>query len=97
MKESNFLVDNAAINFLQREIFQNTKKQCDHQFTSKRHLARYQKAVHEGVKHPCGQCGRQYTERELLLNTKRQYMKESNTLANIAAINLLQREVLLNT
>ena len=32
-----------------------------------------------------------------MLNTKRQYMKESNTLVDNAAINLLQRDILLNT
>ena len=36
-------------------------------------------------------------QREILLDTKRQYMKDSNTLVDNAAINLLQREILLNT
>ena len=36
-------------------------------------------------------------QREVLLNTKGQYMKESNTLADNATIKLLQRAVLLNT
>ena len=33
-------------------------------------------------------------QREVLLNTKEQYMKESNSLVDNAVINLLQRNIL---
>ena len=36
-------------------------------------------------------------QRELLLNTKGQYIKESNTLAGNAIIKQQQKEILLNT
>ena len=32
-------------------------------------------------------------QRDILMNTKRQYIKESNTLAGYAAINLLQKAI----
>ena len=36
-------------------------------------------------------------QREVLLDTKEQYMKESNTLVGNATIKLLQRDLLLDT
>ena len=52
--------------------------------------------VHVGIKYPCGQCGKHFLIREILLNIKGQYMKESNTLAGNVANNFLIRDMLLN-
>ena len=84
---------------------------CGYQVSQKKKIARHKVIVHEGVKYPCSQCNHKATTTEALpqhkravhegtsclLNTKGQYMKESNTLAVNAIIKLLQREVLLDT
>ena len=58
---------------------------------------KHKRAVHEGLKYPCGQYGNNFLRREFLLNTKGECMKESNTLVGNAANNYLTREFLLNT
>ena len=58
---------------------------------------KHKRAVHEGVKYPCGQCVQHFLRKEVSLNTKVQYMKGSNTLVGNAANNFLRGEILLNT
>ena len=71
--------------------------QCNHQATSKRNLVKHQRAVHEGVKYSCGECGKQESSQSILLDTKGQYMKESNTLVCNAEINLIHIQMWLDT
>ena len=65
---------------------------CDYQATAKGNLAKHQRIVHEWVKYPCGKYEYQATTnttvadvnikqliKYISLNTKGQYMKESNT------------------
>ena len=66
---------------------------CGYQVSNKVSLARHKKIVHEGVKYHCRKCDFQGTSRGYLLNTKWQYMKESNTLAPNVTIKQLQKEV----
>ena len=42
------------------QISATTYLQCNKQFTN---LAKHKREVHEGVKHPCGQCGKQFTDK----------------------------------
>ena len=38
-------------------------RKCDYQATAKADLAKHQRGVHEGVKYPCGQCGKQFSQK----------------------------------
>ena len=59
-----------------------TSKHCGNQFSSKGDVAKHQRVGHKVLKYPRWQCGEQF-----LLNTKGQYMKESNILAgNVVSI-----------
>ena len=60
-------------------------------------LAKHQKEGHEDVKYPCKYCSYKATAKGSLKNTRRQCMNESNSLANIAALKQLKREVFKNT
>ena len=53
-----------------------TCRQCDHQATSKSHLAQHKRAVHEGIKFTCRQCDNHLTSKVISLDTKGQNMKE---------------------
>ena len=39
---------------------------CGHRFLNTSDLAHHQRAVQEGVKHPCGYCAHQFNSREYL-------------------------------
>ena len=45
--------------------------QCNHQTNTKETLLRHQRAVHEGLKHPCRQCNHQATSKGNLARHKR--------------------------
>ena len=62
--------------------------------SKKSYPSQHQMSVHEGIKHPCRQCGYQFTSKQ---NTKEQYTKESSIFANNVAFNLLWKAVLPNT
>ena len=70
MKAQNVHAGIAAKNFLRRDVLMNTKGQCMKE--SKGSLAEHQRGIHEGVKYPCGQCGKQFSQKGALaeLNTK---------------------------
>ena len=76
-----------------------TCDKCGHQVPEKKSLVRHTKIVHDGINFPCRQCDymAKTKQREVLLNTKDQYMKESNILVGNATIKQLQREFLLST
>ena len=76
MKETSTLVDNAIIKQPQWEIFFNIKvlcmkEQCGHQFSSKVNLSEHKKAVHEGIKYPCGKCTYQASDNGYLTQDRR--------------------------
>ena len=98
MKESNTLADNATIKQLKiHKGVKHTCRQCNHQATTKGSLAQHKRAVHEVVKNFVCNATIKQLQREILLNTKRKYMKKSNTLAGNATVEQLQKDNLLDT
>ena len=92
-----YLVSSSKIMDIHNRTFHGKVKKyncdlCGHQVSHKCSLARHKKIVHEGVKFPCNATIKQH-QKEVLLITKGQYMKESNFLAEIAASNLLLGQV----
>ena len=59
-------------------------RQCDHHATSEWHLAQHIRAVHEGVNTLADNATTKQLQRDILLNIQRQFMKESNILADYA-------------
>ena len=57
-------------------------------------LAEPKRAVHEGVKYPCGQCNYQTTRKRHHAEHKRAVHEGSNILVDNAAYNSLRREAL---
>ena len=53
--------------------------------------------MHEEVKYPCKHCSYEATTKGYLQNTKCQFMNESNTLTNVAAMKQHKSAILRNT
>ena len=105
MKESNTLAVNAAINFLQRDILQNTKKQYIKDSNTLADNAEINLLRREILLNTKGKYMKESNtlannavinllQREVSLSTKRQYMKKPITLVSIA-INILTKRVIL--
>ena len=56
---------------LQLGSIKDGHRQCDHKATTKQSLAQNKRAVHEGVKYPCGQCDDKTTSKSDLTRHKR--------------------------
>ena len=80
-------------------VHEGVKYPCNHQATTKRGLSQCKRAVHEGIEQNtlAYNATIKQIQRGILLNQKRQYMKESNTLAGNATIERHPKEILLNT
>ena len=74
MKESNILADNVGKNLVNSGIFQNTEEQfmkesnilVDNVANNSLYrevLRNIKKKVHEGIKHPCQQCDKQFSQK----------------------------------
>ena len=84
----------------QRAVHEGAKypcRDCGKQFSFKIGVSIHQRAVHKVVQYPCGQCRQQFSLREMLLNTKGQNIKKSNTLASNVTIKQLKKDIWLNT
>ena len=44
---------------------------CDYTTSRKDHLKKHQEAIHEGVKHTCDMCGKQFTQESGVYNHKK--------------------------
>ena len=103
MKESNTVVYNATIKQLPREILLDTKGRYMKEsstVTGNATIKQHRKEILPNIKglNPlAGIAQNNFHQREKLLYTKRQYMKESNTLAENVANDSLTTEVLFNT
>ena len=66
-------------------------RKCNHQATTKWNLAQHKRAVHDGVIYPCNNATIKQHQKEIFLDTKWQYMMESNTLVGNASIKVNQK------
>ena len=71
--------------------------QCHYQTTKKGNLSKHQRTVHEGIKYIAGNASIEQLQSLILPKTKRQYMKELNTLVDCVENNLLNNQNLGHT
>ena len=70
--------------------------QCRKAFSQKAHLARHQRAVHEGIKYPCGQCGKQFSEKGDIARHQREVHEGIKYPCGQCCKEFSRKEILLN-
>ena len=99
LTSKSWVLDNAcSLGYINIDEKINQRLSCMHNgWAGNSTIARHKKIIHKGVKFPCRQCNHQATSKEILLNTKEQYMKELNFPVGNATMKQHQKEILLDT